>query len=91
MKHFLLTFSLLLAATAALAADTVLAPYKDKLFAYPPVIDQAHGGAYLNVAYDKQRDIYGRDTIPLRKVHRRYVTETLSFSRRVRKYWHHLL
>ncbi len=67
-------------------AQIKLKPYKDKLFAYPKVIEKARGGAYLNVAYDKQRDIYGRDTIPLRKAKSRYVTEGLGWSRRVRKY-----
>lgn len=70
----------------ARAKQLQLTAYKDQLFAYPQTIDQARNGNYLNVAYNKQRDIYGRDKIPLRKAHSKYVTENLSWSRRVRKY-----
>ena len=86
MQRALLTILISLIALPVLAAQVKLAPYKDKLFAYPPVIDQDAAIDYISVAYDKQRDIYGRDKIPLRKAKRIYVTENLGWSRKVRKY-----
>ena len=86
LKTLLLFLTMALATGEISAANPQLAPYKDKLFAYPKTISQAHGDAYLSVAYDKQRDIYGRDKIPLRKAKNKYVTEGLGWSRRVRKY-----
>jgi len=51
-----------------------LAPFKDRLFAYPPVIEEGDGGAYRVVDYREQRDIYGRDAVPERRAHRRYLS-----------------
>ncbi len=75
-----------LAALPAYAANFQLAPFKDKLFAYPKTINTGDGGNYLHVAYDKQRDIYQRDTIPLRKVKQDYVSQSVRWARRVRSY-----
>ena len=59
--------------TASTAERLVLAPYKDDLFAYPKVLESRFGGRFLKLDYNKQRDIYGRDTIPLRKAKQKYV------------------
>jgi predicted esterase len=50
-----------------------LKPYKDRLFAYPGILDSRDGGNYLVVDYREMRDINGRDKIPERRVERRYV------------------
>lgn len=77
---------LLLALWAAPAQALQLKPFKDDLFAYPQVTARENDGSYIEVAYDKQRDIYQRDKIPLRKVKRQYVNENVRWSRRVRSY-----
>ena len=68
------------------AADFQLAPYKDKLFAYPRVIDKSSDGNYLLVEYDRERDLIGRDRIPRRKAHYRYVDQGVRWSRGVKTY-----
>jgi hypothetical protein len=70
------TFALLVlaAATAGAAEPYRLAPYKDDLFAYPVVLETKDDGAYVVVGYDKQRDLYGRDEVPERKVKWPYVS-----------------
>lgn len=50
-----------------------LKPYKDRLFAYPRILDSRDGGAYLVVDYRERRDINGRDKVPEKRVNRRYV------------------
>lgn len=71
---------------SAEARHITLKPHKDKLFAYPEVMHSEMDGAFIEVAYDKQRDIYKRDKIPLRKAHFRYVDQSVQWSRRVRTY-----
>jgi len=51
-----------------------LAPYKDKLFQYPKILDTGAGGAFEHVDYSKQRDLYGRDEVLEIRAHRRYVS-----------------
>lgn len=51
-----------------------LAPFKDKLFAYPTVLSQANGGSYIVVDYREARDIDRRDAIPERQVRQDYVS-----------------
>ncbi|KZL04077.1 MULTISPECIES: alpha/beta hydrolase [unclassified Pseudovibrio] len=51
-----------------------LKPYKDELFAYPRVLDQAMDGAFLRLDYQIQRDLRDRDEIPERRVEGRYVS-----------------
>ena len=70
----------------AVAGQIVLKPHKDKLFAYPKVLESGLDGRYLSVDYIKARDIYERDAIPLRKVKNQYVNFGLGFSRRARSY-----
>jgi hypothetical protein len=51
-----------LLATAARAAEPYrLAPFKDELFAYPRILDEAYGGAYREVEYSRPRDLDARD------------------------------
>ncbi len=68
-----------------------LKPYKDQLFAYPGLLEEGEGGAFLTVDYQELRDINKRDEIPERRVRSRYVSlaprrqqamETLSLSGR---------
>ncbi|MEM1048737.1 MAG: alpha/beta hydrolase [Pseudomonadota bacterium] len=51
-----------------------LAPYKDKLFRYPKVIEKSDDGTFERVGYDIERDLYGRDEVPESRVNRRYVS-----------------
>jgi len=50
-----------------------LKPYKDRLFAYPRILDSRDGGDYIVVDYREGRDINGRDKVPEKRVNRRYV------------------
>ena len=50
-----------------------LKPYKDRLFAYPKVLESRDGGDYLVIDYRELRDINGRDRVPEKRVNRRYV------------------
>jgi predicted esterase len=76
LRSALVLSLLALAATAAAAAADPyrLAPYKDDLFQYPAVSETKDDGAYVVVAYDKQRDLYQRDQIPERQVRGNYVS-----------------
>jgi len=61
-------------ATSAAAEPYRLAPYKDDLFKYPVILSSEDNGDFLVVGYDKQRDLYGRDQVPERKVWSEYVS-----------------
>ncbi|TKT76925.1 phospholipase [Aquamicrobium sp. LC103] len=63
----------LVLAFPATARAELLAPFKDELFAYPARLGEADGGAHVTVDYREMRDINGRDEIPERRAHRRYV------------------
>lgn len=65
---------LALAFMAQGAGAELLAPHKDRLFAYPGVLESADGGAYRLLDYDEKRDIYGRDETPERRVRSQYVS-----------------
>jgi len=58
---------------AAPAAPLELAPFKDKLFAYPGILAVADNGAHVTVDYRELRDINERDEVPERRVQRSYV------------------
>ncbi|QKV20548.1 prolyl oligopeptidase family serine peptidase [Oricola thermophila] len=58
---------------AGQAQSFELAPFKDRLFAYPGILESRDGGAYLIVDYDEVRDINRRDQVPERRVKRKYV------------------
>lgn len=62
-----------LSSAPRVAQADFIAPYRDGLFAYPPVTDYYPDGSFLRVSYDKQRDIYKRDKTPERRAHRKYV------------------
>lgn len=66
--------SALLLVSSALAEGYRLAPYKDDLFAYPKVIESAHGGDYVKVEYIEARDINQRDAIPVKQARPEYVS-----------------
>ena len=51
-----------------------LAPYKDKLFRYPSIIETLFNGDFVVVEYSKQRDLRDRDKIDEREVYGRYVS-----------------
>lgn len=70
-----LALAVVLIFTAPVFADGFrLAPYKDELFAYPKVLESAYGGDYVLVEYIEQRDINGRDEIPVKKARAEYVS-----------------
>jgi hypothetical protein len=56
------------------AAGQELGSFKDKLFAYPGILEQADDGAFLKIDYDKMRDIHKRDEILERRVKGQYVS-----------------
>src|SRR5690606_15363292 len=58
---------------SAPASGTELAPFKDRLFAYPAVLAAADDGAYAVFDYRKERDIDLRDDVPERRANRQYV------------------
>lgn len=69
---------LLWAVTACLLATAPasafqLDPFKDRLFSYPGILERRDDGAYLVVDYRELRDINKRDSVPERRVNRRYV------------------
>jgi len=53
--------------SSASAEGFRLAPYKDELFAYPKVLGAKYGGDFVMIEFDEERDINGRDEIPLKK------------------------
>ncbi|WP_309086554.1 alpha/beta hydrolase [Chelativorans sp.] len=67
----LFCLGMILLAPPALSFE--LAPFKDRLFAYPPVLEARDGGDFLVIDYREERDINGRDAVPERRVHGRYV------------------
>ncbi|MCW4114701.1 alpha/beta hydrolase [Aurantimonas sp. MSK8Z-1] len=64
---------LLVQCASAAAEGPQLAPFKDALFAYPPLTATRDGGRVTDVAYEEMRDINGRDEVPERRVKRDYV------------------
>ena len=86
MKFILFLFAFALSTFSAIGAEFQLAPFKDRLFAYPRTLEKSKDGTFLRVAFHKPRDVYERDQIPLRKAHFRYVDESVRWSRRVRSY-----
>jgi hypothetical protein len=66
--------ALLMLAGASRAGALELKSYKDRLFAYPTILDQADGGAFLKVDYSEKRDIDRRDEVPERRVKGSYVS-----------------
>ena len=50
------------AAAASAAKPYQLAPWKDELFQYQKILDDQYDGDYLEVEYNRPRDLYARDT-----------------------------
>lgn len=72
--------ALILALPAYGATALELKSYEDDLFAYPGILAQEDGGAFITVDYNKKRDIYGRDEIPEHKVKGKYVSLGVTWS-----------
>jgi hypothetical protein len=53
--------------SASATNDFELAPYKDEHFAYAKIIKTDYDGDFVMVEFTEQRDINGRDEIPLKK------------------------
>lgn len=70
---FPLLFILICAGIVPASALDVAA-HKDRLFAYPSVIETRDGGAFRIIDYNEMRDINGRDEIPEKRVKGQYVT-----------------
>ena len=56
------------------AAEYQLKPFKDKLFAYPGVLETKDDGAFLRVDYNERRDLDERDAIKEQRVRSDYVS-----------------
>ncbi len=67
---------------AGLASAQALGPYKDRLFAYPSVLEQSADGAFLRLDYQERRDINARDDIPERRARRQFVSTGVNRSQR---------
>jgi dienelactone hydrolase len=59
-----------------------LKSYKDKLFAYPGILAQQDGGAFITVDYNAKRDINQRDEIWEHRVKGQYVALGVTWSQR---------
>ncbi|WP_235679290.1 alpha/beta hydrolase [Aquibium microcysteis] len=73
VRRLLIAACASLAATVAVSAEP-LKPHKDDLFAYPGILESRDDGAYRIVDYREMRDINGRDEVPERRAHARYVS-----------------
>lgn len=62
-----------LGASLGSATAQTLAPFKDRLFAYPAVLEMRDGGDYRILDYREMRDINGRDSVPEQRARRQYV------------------
>lgn len=56
------------------AGAYLLAPFKDELFAYPRILDSRYDGDYLEVEYNRPRDLHARDAERGVKVKPEYVS-----------------
>ena len=74
MRRSLIAVAALVVALPVAAQGVQLAPYKDRMFALPKVIESRDGGDYRLVDYREGRDVNGRDEVPGRKVRSRYVS-----------------
>ncbi|MEL6817673.1 MAG: alpha/beta hydrolase [Pseudomonadota bacterium] len=64
---------LLLVGATVVAHAQPISAHKDRLFAYPKVLDVRDNGAYRILDYRESRDIDRRDEIPERRVKRAYI------------------
>lgn len=70
--------AMMMTVTGATAEE--IGSFKDELFAYPGIIEQADNGAFLKIDYDKMRDIHKRDDDPERRVKGKYVSTGVRWS-----------
>lgn len=61
-----------------------IAPFKNRLFAYPAVLSQQAGGAFRRYDYRESRDVDKRDRIPERRAERAYVDLSVNRQQRAR-------
>ncbi len=71
-----------LGAAPALAAPLQLAPFKDRLFAYPKILESRDNGDFIKVEYLESRDIDKRDEIKVRRVKSYYVSLRPTFQQK---------
>ncbi|WP_107988440.1 phospholipase [Breoghania corrubedonensis] len=62
----------------ARALDLPLKAFKNDLFSDQPIIEVSDDGALVVIDYKKQRDLYGRDTVPEKRVREAYVSTLVS-------------
>ncbi len=65
--------AVMITVVASVAQAQMLAPHKDDLFALPATLETSDGGKRVVVDYHEMRDINGRDEVPERRAHARYV------------------
>lgn len=75
---------MLLCGISQAEAAEPIAPYKDRLFAYPALLSQEAGGAFRRYDYRESRDIDQRDRIPERRAERAYVDLSVDRQQRAR-------
>ncbi len=73
MRGRALLAGLVLLAGIGAARAEMLAPFKDDLFALPATLESSDAGRRVVVDYQELRDINGRDEVPERRAHARYV------------------
>ena len=56
------------------AFDLPLKTFKNDLFSDLPILDVSDDGALVVIDYQKARDLYGRDTVPEKRVRENYVS-----------------
>jgi hypothetical protein len=69
---FALLAATVFAVQAAYSEALSLKPFKDDLFAYPPVLSTSDNGAYTVLDYREMRDINQRDEVPEKRVRAQY-------------------
>lgn len=73
IRRLAATLLILLAASVFATAAPLLPPFKDDLFAYPPLTTSTADGTAVEVDYSEARDIDQRDEVPERRVKSAYV------------------
>ena len=73
-RNVLFLASILAAASGPARGEPLLEPYKDKLFAYPAIVETSFGGDSITVPFDYQRDVVARDEKPDERTRPDYVS-----------------
>ncbi|MCT7375206.1 alpha/beta hydrolase [Chelativorans salis] len=75
MRHLVPTLLWLISFVLTTPATALqLAPFKDQLFTYPPILESHDNGAYRIIDYRELRDINQRDAVPERQAESRYIS-----------------